>query len=212
MTDLASFERLNTLASEIAEEILQRRRLLNPANPPSAAQQPQQTQQQLAKLTATIQRKLKQLEAEIALKDEELRKGGSRNQRDYHNKSGQLAVLSLRHEELRDEFLKEGGTLAPAETGGGVVSQLFTSKGEKALAAANAKNVVRKEELLRERTEDLLQRKERLLAEQDKGIELLSETVARQKDIAINIGGEVGKHNDLLDKMTGRVDYIDLRV
>eukprot|EP01102_Stenamoeba_stenopodia_P023051 TRINITY_DN9808_c0_g1_i1.p1 TRINITY_DN9808_c0_g1~~TRINITY_DN9808_c0_g1_i1.p1 ORF type:complete len:240 (+),score=68.86 TRINITY_DN9808_c0_g1_i1:364-1083(+) len=197
---MGDFERLNSLVSEVADDIAQRKRL-NPTNPAH--------QQQHSKLSATIQRKLKQLEAEISMRDEELRSGKSRNQRDYHQKSGMLAVLSLRREELQEEFVKDGGTISTEDNGNqGVISQLFGQKKSQAQQQAAAN----REQLMSMDVESLKEKKERLFQEQDKGFDVLSETVGRQMEVAKSIGKEVSRHHVILDSLESKVGDTDNRV
>jgi syntaxin 8 len=55
-----------------------------------------------------------------------------------------------------------------------------------------------------------LQRKK--MEEQDKLLDLLSESVDRQKDIAIGIGQQVDEHNELLDDLDREVRQTDTRL
>lgn len=197
---MGDFERLNSLVSEVADDIAQRKRLTPATNPAH--------QQQHSKLTATIQRKLKQLEAEISMKDEELRSGKSRNQRDYHQKSGMLAVLSLRREELLEEFQKDGGTVPADEGNQGVIAQLFGPK----KTEAQKQQAANREQLMSMDVEALKEKKERLFQDQDKGIDMLSDTVGRQMNVAKSIGKEVSRHHIILDSLETKVGDTDNRV
>jgi len=197
---MGDFERLNSLVSEVADDIAQRKRLTPTTNPSH--------QQQHSKLTATIQRKLKQLEAEISMRDEELRSGKSRNQRDYHQKSGMLAVLSLRKEELQEEFQKDGGTIPTDEGNPGVIAQLFGPKKTEAQKQAEANRT----QLMSMDVEALHQKKEKLFQEQDKGFDMLSDTVGRQMEVAKSIGKEVSRHHVILDSLESKVGDTDNRV
>eukprot|EP01107_Rhizomastix_libera_P015641 TRINITY_DN5997_c0_g1_i2.p1 TRINITY_DN5997_c0_g1~~TRINITY_DN5997_c0_g1_i2.p1 ORF type:complete len:121 (-),score=38.86 TRINITY_DN5997_c0_g1_i2:204-566(-) len=52
----------------------------------------------------------------------------------------------------------------------------------------------------------LLAQQEDIIAEQDKHIEVINDSVVRQKDIAIRIGEEADDQNRLLDDIDDRVD------
>ncbi|XP_039284208.1 syntaxin-8-like isoform X2 [Nilaparvata lugens] len=53
---------------------------------------------------------------------------------------------------------------------------------------------------------------QRMLEDQDKGLEVLSQTISRQKNIAITIGNEVDLHNEILDDVSERMDRVNTTI
>jgi syntaxin 8 len=51
-----------------------------------------------------------------------------------------------------------------------------------------------------------------IIKEQDHSLDNLSKTISRQKDIALRIGGEVDRQNDLLDDIAEQIDTTTVRM
>ncbi|XP_067613206.1 syntaxin-8 [Eurosta solidaginis] len=59
---------------------------------------------------------------------------------------------------------------------------------------------------------DLKQRQIDILERQNRGLEALSETISRQKNLASQLGQEVESQNDILDTLADTMDRVDTRV
>lgn len=51
-----------------------------------------------------------------------------------------------------------------------------------------------------------------IIQEQDNSLDNLSKSIGRQKDIAIKIGTEVSRQNDILDNLTDQMDNTSTRI
>lgn len=60
--------------------------------------------------------------------------------------------------------------------------------------------------------EVLRSEQKQIIKQQDSSLDNLSKTISRQKDIAIRIGGEVDRQNDLLDNIADQMDSTSLRI
>uniref|UniRef100_A0A182QCS3 t-SNARE coiled-coil homology domain-containing protein n=1 Tax=Anopheles farauti TaxID=69004 RepID=A0A182QCS3_9DIPT len=59
---------------------------------------------------------------------------------------------------------------------------------------------------------DLRSQQTRILEDQNQGLEALSQVIARQKVLATRIGGEVDRHNDILDDLAQTMETTDGRI
>ncbi|EAA11622.4 AGAP006100-PA [Anopheles gambiae str. PEST] len=59
---------------------------------------------------------------------------------------------------------------------------------------------------------DLRNQQTRILEDQNEGLEALSQVIARQKELATRIGGEVDRHNDILDDLAQTMETTDGRI
>lgn len=59
---------------------------------------------------------------------------------------------------------------------------------------------------------DIKSQTSRMLEEQERGLENLSEIIARQKNIAQNISSEVDIQNDIIDDLGDHIDRTDVRI
>ncbi|XP_035908182.1 syntaxin-8 [Anopheles stephensi] len=59
---------------------------------------------------------------------------------------------------------------------------------------------------------DLRSQQTRILEDQNEGLEALSQVIARQKELATRIGGEVDRHNDILDDLAQTMETTDARI
>ncbi|XP_050075462.1 syntaxin-8 [Anopheles maculipalpis] len=59
---------------------------------------------------------------------------------------------------------------------------------------------------------DLRSQQTRILEDQNEGLEALSQVIARQKELATRIGGEVDRHNDILDDLAQTMETTDGRI
>uniref|UniRef100_A0A182NM68 t-SNARE coiled-coil homology domain-containing protein n=1 Tax=Anopheles dirus TaxID=7168 RepID=A0A182NM68_9DIPT len=59
---------------------------------------------------------------------------------------------------------------------------------------------------------DLRSQQIRILEDQNQGLEALSQVIARQKVLATRIGGEVDRHNDILDDLAQTMETTDGRI
>ncbi|XP_053676955.1 syntaxin-8 [Anopheles nili] len=60
--------------------------------------------------------------------------------------------------------------------------------------------------------DDLRSQQSRILEDQNQGLEALSQVIARQKVLATRIGGEVDRHNDILDDLAQTMETTDVRI
>jgi len=58
----------------------------------------------------------------------------------------------------------------------------------------------------------IIQVQKRIMNEQDEALDILADSVKRQKEIAIEIGKEADEHNQLLDEMDAKVDGTGARI
>uniref|UniRef100_A0A182WHT9 t-SNARE coiled-coil homology domain-containing protein n=1 Tax=Anopheles minimus TaxID=112268 RepID=A0A182WHT9_9DIPT len=59
---------------------------------------------------------------------------------------------------------------------------------------------------------DLRSQQTRILEDQNEGLEALSQVISRQKELATRIGGEVDRHNDILDDLAQTMETTDGRI
>lgn len=59
---------------------------------------------------------------------------------------------------------------------------------------------------------DLRAQQTRILEDQNEGLEALSKVISRQKELATRIGGEVDRHNDILDDLATTMETTDARL
>lgn len=59
---------------------------------------------------------------------------------------------------------------------------------------------------------DLRAQQTRILEDQNEGLDALSKVISRQKELATRIGGEVDRHNDILDDLAGTMETTDARL
>uniref|UniRef100_A0A1Q3FHA3 Putative conserved plasma membrane protein n=1 Tax=Culex tarsalis TaxID=7177 RepID=A0A1Q3FHA3_CULTA len=59
---------------------------------------------------------------------------------------------------------------------------------------------------------DLRAQQTRILEDQNEGLEALSKVISRQKELASRIGGEVDRHNDILDDLATTMETTDARL
>lgn len=59
---------------------------------------------------------------------------------------------------------------------------------------------------------DLRSQQTRILEDQNEGLEALSKVISRQKELATRIGGEVDRHNDILDDLATTMETTDARL
>ncbi|XP_055843718.1 syntaxin-8 [Episyrphus balteatus] len=60
--------------------------------------------------------------------------------------------------------------------------------------------------------EQLKQRQIQIMEDQNRGLDALSKSIARQKELASMLGQEVDEHNVILDNLTDSMDRVDNRV
>lgn len=60
--------------------------------------------------------------------------------------------------------------------------------------------------------EELRSEQKQILKEQDKGLENLSQVIARQKKLAMRIGTEIEDQNDIIDNIAVQIDHTSDRV
>lgn len=59
---------------------------------------------------------------------------------------------------------------------------------------------------------DLRAQQTRILEDQNEGLDALSKVISRQKELATRIGGEVDRHNDILDDLATTMETTDARL
>lgn len=59
---------------------------------------------------------------------------------------------------------------------------------------------------------DLRAQQTRILEDQNEGLDALSKVISRQKELATRIGGEVDRHNDILDDLSTTMETTDARL
>lgn len=59
---------------------------------------------------------------------------------------------------------------------------------------------------------DLRAQQTRILEDQNEGLDALSKVISRQKELASRIGGEVDRHNDILDDLATTMETTDARL
>mmetsp|Transcript_24792 Transcript_24792/g.34156 ORF Transcript_24792/g.34156 Transcript_24792/m.34156 type:complete len:225 (+) Transcript_24792:168-842(+) len=179
----AGFARVEALADEIFADVNERNRMAR-ANVPCA------------KLTATIKRKIQQLTSEISLLSEDLERhsaAGRVTPKEANRRSDLLESLVSRRDRLVNLARTDGNPDKESLFSG------FSPKWE----SSDTKELDHQALATLQRTK---------MSEQDQTVDLLADSLAKQHEVAVEIGNELDEHVSLLNSMEGGVDKTTGRV
>ncbi|XP_068119897.1 syntaxin-8 isoform X2 [Hyperolius riggenbachi] len=183
------------LAQEIAEKIHERNRYLrNGENP--------------AKVNVTVRLLMKRLNEKIVqLRESLLRSVSTR----------QITQLEGdRRQNLIDELMSKEQQLQLSVTHDGPQPDVVRSSLMSGGAARNSRSnpwVLEEPEETRNLTAgDLRQQQHRIIAEQDAGLDALSNIIGRQKQMGYDIGNELDEQNEIIDDLANLVENTDAKV
>lgn len=199
---LVEHETANSKASEAEAAINERDRL-------------QRTGQSTTKVTSQIRRLLNELSMNVSQLEDALNIAG----RDYHitdaefnRRQNMVATLKGRREHLQSKFSSDGGG------GGGGPSGGYGVGGRNELFGGRESGMDRRGP--RQEGEDtrgydnhgMLERQQQIMREQDKGLDILQQSIARQKNMGLSIGNELEDQNEMLDELAEAMDNTDRRL
>jgi len=157
---------------------------------------------QSAKLSAGIRRSLVQLTKDIAALDEALRVSTQITEKEKARRGDLLRNLTTRKDQLSDSLSKNlndnRGNLL--NSGGAVKGRAWGQKPEETEVTRNLTN------------EQLLEHQKTTMQMQDSYLDSLGQSVARQKEIAITIDGELDVHAKLLDDLDTKTEKTRLGI
>jgi len=187
-TWLREIDRLSSLASEINKDIKE----YHTAIRNNAAH---------AKLAATVRRKLVQLTTDIASLDDDLRRNTTITEKETSRRRDLIMNLSNRKDQLA-EILTQSPVQAMKP---GQRESLLKPDDKKANRSWGVQPVETEITKGMDNTQLVGHQKE-IIQEQDQNLDFLSQSIAKQKEIAIVINNELDVHNKLLDDLDVNVE------
>lgn len=144
---------------------------------------------------------MKQFENEMSQLEKKLARSRSITEQERERRSRQLEVLASKKIQLDERFQNTPSSTSRAQLfeATGRNPRLFDDDDEPMLD-----NNATVETLRSEQTQ--------ILKEQDRGLESLSQVIARQKKLALRIGTEIEDQNDIIDNITVQMDSTADRV
>ncbi|XP_040187057.1 syntaxin-8 isoform X1 [Rana temporaria] len=183
------------LAQEIAEKIHERERYLRNGENPT-------------RVMVTIRTLMKKLNERIEqLRDSLLRSVSTRQitQLEGDRRQNLVDELLTKERHLQMSLSNEGA--APD-----VVRSSLMSGGASGSSRSNPWVMEEPEETRNLSSRDLKQQQQRMIAEQDAGLDALSNILGRQKQMGYDIGNELDDQNEIIDDLANLVESTDSRV
>lgn len=158
------------------------------------------------KISARVRIQLKQFENEMSQLDKKLMllaKNRSITEQERERRMRQLEVLASKKVQLDSRFQNTPGSSTR--------NQLFAAAGRNTKLFDDDES---DEPMLDSNAtlETLRSEQTQIIQEQDKGLENLSQVIARQKKLAMKIGNEIEDQNDIIDNIAVQMDHTSDRV
>jgi len=158
---------------------------------------------QSAKLSATVRRSLVQLTKDISTMEDELRINSQITEREKTRRSDLLRSLSVRKDQLSDSLSRNPTTREELVGSGGINSKKGRAWGQKIEETEETRDL---------NNDQLLSQQKSRMNEQDSLLDALGQSVARQKDIAITIDGELDVHARILTDLDTKTEKTRLTI
>eukprot|EP00041_Stephanoeca_diplocostata_P002910 m.30573 g.30573 ORF g.30573 m.30573 type:complete len:250 (+) comp13875_c0_seq2:172-921(+) len=205
---LSDYERACSKADEAQAAINERDRLAR-------------TGQNASKVTSQIRRLLNELAMNVQSLEDSVNIAG----REYHitdaefnRRQNLVATLKGRRDDLQGNFSRESGGGRGGGGGGGDGGGGYGEYGRNELFGGPESGDDRRrtfEESDATRgydSHELLARQQTVMRDQDKGLDILQQSIARQKNMGLAIGNEIDDQNDMLDELGEAMDNTDHRL
>jgi len=157
---------------------------------------------QTAKLSATIRRSLVQLTKDIATLEDGIRNSTQITERERTRRGDLIRSLTVRKDQLSDS-LNRNPTSREELVGSGGVNSKKRAWGQKIEETEHTKDLS---------NDQLLSQQKGVMTEQDGLLDALSASVAKQKDIAITIDGELNIHGKLITDLDVKTENTTLLI
>ncbi|XP_070580920.1 syntaxin-8-like isoform X2 [Ptychodera flava] len=190
---LSEYDRCERRAQEIMESINERNRL-------------QRTGSSHSKISSEIRFALKNFSQDLNnLRQNLIRASTSYHltQREVERRQVLLDNLVTKEKQLNDNFKND------LQSNMGRTSLLHQGPGS---SRANPWDMDESEETSTMTVSDIRQQQQHIIAEQDRGLEALSQVIARQKQMGEHIGDELEEHNEIIDDLTGQMGRADQKL
>ncbi|XP_052262913.1 syntaxin-8-like isoform X2 [Dreissena polymorpha] len=186
---IMEYDRCSQLGLEIMEKINERNKHNRTSNP-------------YTKLSAKIRSSMKQFSSDAERLKNNLIKATSSyhiTQREIDRRQVMIDQLITKEKQIEEAFKNESGVARSQLLAGGVDSDPWGVKEEP-------------EEFKGIQNTGLRVQQQQIIKEQDKGLDALSEVIARQKNMALDIGNEVDQQNEILDDIIDHTDRSNQRL
>ncbi|KAL7733730.1 hypothetical protein ACLKA6_011462 [Drosophila palustris] len=185
------YEGCERLRHQLLVQLNQRQQLETNPNP---------TSKEYVKLTSSIQTGLEQLRKDVTrlkvtLNNAVLWETSPEKELQQRRITFDKLTSQLREFELKFTNSTRANQVAPSG------SSVWQNAGAAATAATNQRQP--------RDAESLKQMQAHILEEQNRGLEALSATISRQRDMAIVVGDEVETQNNILDNLSNAMDRVD---
>eukprot|EP00039_Didymoeca_costata_P018243 m.332721 g.332721 ORF g.332721 m.332721 type:complete len:238 (+) comp16995_c0_seq1:125-838(+) len=166
--------------------------------------------QNTAKATSLVRRLLNELAMLLQGLEDQLNTAGNKNhitEAEFSRRQNMVSTLKGRRDDLQSKFSRDDGPRGVNDHGRG---QLFGGRE----SGDDARRMRRDEpESFRGRdVNGIMDAQQMVMREQDKGIDLLAESIARQKQMGLRIGNELEDQNEMLDELGEAMDNTDRRL
>merc|ERR1719345_73363 len=164
--------------------------------------------QTASKVTSKARRLINELKVALAGLESDLREAGNKNlitDAEYSRRQNQLSTLKGRFDDLNSKFS------AGSSQGGGM------NDGRNALFGGHESSgrAPYRDEPEAFRGNDaggIMGQQQHIMREQDQGLDLISQSIARQKEMAFKIGDEIEDQNEMLDDLNEGMDNTNRRL
>lgn len=167
--------------------------------------------QNSSKVTSLVRRLLNELAMLLQGLEDKLNQAGNKNHitdAEFRRRQNLVSTLKGRRDDLNSKFSRDDGPRGGMHDNGR--GQLFGGRE----SGDEARNSRREEpESFRGRdARGIMESQQMVMREQDKGIDRLAASIARQKEMGLKIGNELEDQNEMLDELGEAMDNTDRRL
>lgn len=161
-----------------------------------------------SRITSQVRRLLNELTMLVGKLEDALNTAGNQNHitdAEFSRRQNLISTLKGRSSDLSGKF----GRGNDSGGGGGSRNQLFGGR-----ESGDDARKYREEpaSFQGQDSNDLMQRQQTTMREQDAGLDILAQSIARQKQMGMSIGNEIDDQNDMLDDLGDAMDRTEDRL
>ncbi|XP_077980360.1 syntaxin-8-like [Glandiceps talaboti] len=196
---LSEYDLCERKAQEIMQNINERNRLQRIGNSHS-------------KISSDIRLGMKQFSRDLNNLRQNLVRASSSyhlTQREVDRRQDMMDNLISKEKQLNDAFMNDPQSSTGSFPVSSRTSLLHQGPG---FGGGNPFDVAESDETSIMTAAEIRQQQQSIIEEQDKGLEALSRVIARQKQMGEHIGDELDEHNEIIDDLSGHMDYTDQKL
>lgn len=196
---LGQFDKANNKADDAQASIAARQRCIKNGESSS-------------KVTSQCRRHLNELAADLTRLEDALNEAGNKHQvtdAEFSRRQNQLSTLKGRCSDLQSKF---GRGIDANESGSGMDNQRNALFGGRESGTARRPYQDEPESFRGNDQDGIMQSQRQVMREQDQGLDMISQSVSRIKNMGLKIGDEIEDQNEMLDDLNDGMDRTNERL